>query len=144
MDQLGPEAAQGIAHARVYGSELYLGIGRERHAGDAVDRNPLVRTRPFSVLGGDHEHLVAHPEQLFYGVPEPRNYAIGGRKEGLGKEHDAHSAAPLAVAEPGKYHTVSPPTRSPTGSLATGQHQPPMSARNDPHPDSTGSRRWPA
>src|SRR5215210_8834263 len=101
MDQLGSEAAQRGAYARVYRSKLYLGIGRKRHAGDAVDRNPLVRTRSFSVLGGDHEHLVAHPEQLIYGVPEPRDYAIGGRKEGLGKEHDAHSAAPLAAAEPG-------------------------------------------
>jgi hypothetical protein len=27
MDQLGPEAAQRGANARVYGSELYLGIG---------------------------------------------------------------------------------------------------------------------
>src|ERR671920_1513066 len=95
MDQLRPEAAQRGAHARVYGSELYLGIGRERHAGDAVDRNPLVRTRSFAVLWGDHKHLVAHPEQLFYGVTEPRDHAISGRKEGLGKERDAHSAAPL-------------------------------------------------
>ncbi len=101
MNQLGPEAAQRGAHARVYGSELYLRIGRKRHARDAVDRNPSVRTRSFSVLGGDHEHLVAHPEQLFYGVPEPRNHTVGGRKEGLGKERDAHRAAPLAVAEPG-------------------------------------------
>jgi hypothetical protein len=34
-------------------------------------------------------------------VPEPRDHAIGGRKEGLGKERDAHWASPLAAAEPG-------------------------------------------
>jgi hypothetical protein len=66
-----------------------------------MDRNPLVSTRSFALLGGDHEHLVAHPEQLFYGVLEPRDYAIGGRKEGLGKERDAHSAAPLTASESG-------------------------------------------
>src|ERR671929_1337310 len=95
MNQLGPEAAQRGAYTGVYGSELYLGIGWERHAGDAVDGNPFIRTWTFPVLGRDHEHLVAHPEQLFYGVPEPRDHAIGGRKEGLGKEHDAQRG-PLA------------------------------------------------
>src|SRR5215204_3582777 len=93
MDQLGPEAAQRGAHARVYGGELYLGIGRERHAGDAVDRNSLVRTRSFAVLWGDQEHLVTHHVQLFYGVPEPGDHAIGGREERLGKVRDAHSPA---------------------------------------------------
>ena len=101
MDQVGPEVAQRGAHARGYGGELYLGIGRERHTGDTVDRDSLVRTRSFSVFGGDHEHLVAHPEQLFYGVPEPRYHTIGGRHEGLGKERDAHRTVPLAAAEPG-------------------------------------------
>jgi hypothetical protein len=34
-------------------------------------------------------------------VPEPRNHTVGGRKEGLGKERDAHRAVPLAAAEAG-------------------------------------------
>src|SRR5215211_6658735 len=126
VDHLGPEAAQSVAHARVYGSELYLGIGWERHAGDAVDRNALVRTRSFSVLGGDHEHLVAHPEQLFYGVPEPRDHAIGGRKEGLGKERDAHR-----VALASRVRTLTLPRRifARRILLRTPHYQPPIFAR---------------
>src|SRR5215218_9410291 len=138
MDQLRPEAAQRGAHAGVYGSELYLGIGRKGHAGDAVDRNSFVRTRSFPVFGGDQEHLIAHCEQLLDGVSEPRDDAIGGRKEGLGKESDAQR--PPSLAEPG--HTVPSRARPFTASVTDGW--PPISARNDPHPDSTGSRRWPA
>ena len=42
VDHIRPETTQRVANAGVYGSKLYLGIGWEWHARDAVDRNPFV------------------------------------------------------------------------------------------------------
>ena len=105
VDQVGFEAAQRESHAGVYGGELDLGVRRERHAGDPVDRHPLVRARPLPVLRGDHEHLVAHPEQLLDGVPEPRDDTVRGRKEGLGEERDPQTLLP-GPTRPYRFETM--------------------------------------